>query len=294
MVTFIILISNGNLINKNMINFRKLLIEAQQREGLPTYTELFNYLSKFYPENLKEGLKDIRYGLYNIKNPHKEIQKILLCTTLTNEVRDKAIKENFDLTITHHPFLKDIPEIIFHLTMDESTHGHNVYFLNRMGLKNKHVGDLIVSGDLYKPMDITEFVEYLEKHGFKVNGILHKNKNRENEDDQVESVLYCAGGGGVLLNPHLLEMHKIVGNPEWDMRNVEKDVYVTGELSNRYDLDHNKFKFIIELSHTTSEKPLFKMISNKIKNKWPRLDVEMADNKIDYVGWETLNKKTRS
>lgn len=276
-----------------MINFKNVIIEAQQRDALPTYNELFKYLSKFYPENLKEGLKDIRYGMYNIKNPNKEIQKVLLCTTVTEEVKTKAINENFDLTITHHPFLKDVPGIIFHLTMDESTHGHNVYFLNRMGLQNKHIGDLIVSGDLYKDMEISEFIDYLEKHGFKVNGILHKNKNYPDEDDLIKSVLYCAGGGGILLNKHILEMHHLAGNPEWDMRNIEKDVYVTGELSSKWDLDNNKFKYIIELSHTTSEKPLFKLIQNKIKNKWPRLTVEIADNKIDYVGWESLNKKTR-
>jgi len=273
---------------KLLESYSNILGEGKSRDSLPTQKEVEQYLAKFYPKAGENKLFHDNWGLYS-KTPEAEVNKILLCTTATREVVDKFKTEQFDLLISHHDNIARVPQIIFHSIMDEAEAGHNVYFAKRMGLNNYKKGEVSVSGELYKGLTLKEFLAYLNKHGFQVRGVVHKNSKVSSDNELIQSVVYTAGLGGMLINDGALEGMRWENNPLFDFRNLEADVYVTGELITKRDLENNKFKYIIELSHTTSEKPLFKRIHNQLKNKWPRLTIEITDNEIDYFGRDRSN-----
>jgi putative NIF3 family GTP cyclohydrolase 1 type 2 len=264
-------------------------INENARDIFPTQKQVEQYLIKFYPKEKEHKLFHDHYGLYSAI-PNEPVKKILLCTTPTTEIVKQFDNENYDLLISHHDFLMGIPQIIFHSIMDEeTTYGHNIYFAKRMGLKDIEFKSVILSGKLYKPLTIDELLKYLEKHGFKVDGIVHKNSIVNSKDDLLSSIVFCSGHGGMLINDKALISMKWVNDPNFDLRNVEKDVYITGELLKRKDLDNNKFKYIIELGHTNSEKPLFKWMKNRLLNKWPKLQIDLANNDIDFFGKDQLS-----
>jgi putative NIF3 family GTP cyclohydrolase 1 type 2 len=272
---------------KSLKQIYNLVLEAS-RENLPTQRQVEQYLVKFYPKETENKLFNDHYGLYS-KIPNEPVKKILLCATPTAQIVKVFKDEKYDLLISHHDILMGIPQIIFHSIMDEeSTYGHNVYFAKRMGLKDIEFKSVILNGNLYKPLTLDEFLKYLESHGFKVDGIVYKNKNISKNDELISSVVYCSGHGGMLINNDALNAMGWAGDPGFDLRDVHKDVYVTGELLSRYDLKNNNFKYIIELGHTNSEKPLFKWMKNRLLNKWSNLQIDLADNAIDYFGRDSL------
>jgi putative NIF3 family GTP cyclohydrolase 1 type 2 len=274
---------------KLLESYMHMLGEGKDRNSLPTQKEVEQYLMKFYPQDTENKLFHDHYGLYS-KTPNNTVNKILLCTTATYEVVQKFKAENFDLLVSHHDNIARVPQIIFHSIMDEAEAGHNVYFAKRMGLQNFKKGEVSCAGEIYKPLTLDEFLVYLNKHGFEVKGVIHKNNTVKRDNDLIKSVVYTAGLGGMLINDQSLQGMGWEDNPLFDFRNIEADVYVTGQVISKYDLDNNKFKYIIELSHTTSEKPLFKRIHNQLKNRWPKLTVEVTDNEIDYFGQDRSNK----
>jgi len=264
-------------------NISKILHEATNREGLPSQQEVANFLAKYYPEESEEDkLFHDHWGLFS-KKPNGVVKRILLCTTPTTTIINFAKKEKYDLVISHHDFLfnnPEVPQIIYHSAMDESERGHNKYFMTKMGLKNlKEHHKVLLQGDLYKPLTLDQFKEHLIKRGFEINGMVWE---RPDADNQISSVLYCSGMGGMLLGSN----HII------DARKFPADVYVTGELtSNPANVQGNPFKYIIELGHTSSEKPLFKWIKNMLLNRWKNLQVDLADKTMDIWGSDTYKAR---
>lgn len=262
---------------------RQILLEQTNRLGFPTQQEIANFLAKYYPEESAEDkLFHDHWGLYS-KNPEGIVKRVLLCTTPTSTIIQFAKANKYDLVISHHDFLfnnPDVPQIIYHSAMDESENGHNVYFMRKLGLRNiQQYHKVLLRGDLYKTMTLEEFKNHLIRRGFEINGLVWESPNADN---QISSVLYCSGMGGMLLGPN----HII------DARNHPADVYVTGELtSNPANVSNNPFKYIIELGHTSSEKPLFKWVKNMIKNRWQNLEVDLADKEMDIWGTDTYKAK---
>ena len=266
--------------NKN--NIKKILLERTGRNDLPSEQELANYLARSFPEETPEQkLFNDHWGLYSA-HPDKIVQRVLLCTTATAPVVNYFIKNKYDILVSHHDnlhSLEQVPQIIFHSTMDMNQKGHNQYFLKRMGLNNlrqKH--DVAVEGDLYKPLTKDQFIEYLGKHGFEVKGLVWESPEADN---QIQHVLYCSGGGGMLLGPN----HII------DLSQVTADVYVTGELYTHPRNTPNQFKYIIELGHTPSEKPIFKWVRNLLHNRWSNLQIDLAPDDIDYFGVDSYKAR---
>ena len=242
-------------------------MERTNLDGYPTQQEIANFLSKYFPE---DKLSYEYWGLSS-KNPNDIVKKVLLCTTPTSAVIDISKEQGYDLVVSHHGCShSEVPHIVYHSSMDESEKGHNHYFINKMGLKNKRqYHKVLLGGDTYKPLTLDLFKQLLIKRGFEINGVVWESINA---DDKIESVLYCSGAGGILLYP----------NPYIDAKQHPADVYVTGELiGDNSILQYTPFKYIIELGHTSSEKPLFKWIKNILMNRWRNLEINLADNKID-------------
>ncbi len=268
----------------NLDIIRSILLEKTNRAGLPTQQEIANFLARYYPEEKSEDkLFGDNWGLFS-KNPSGIVQKILLCTTPTDAIMRLAKKQGYDIVISHHDFLfrqQDVPQIIYHSAMDEAKRGHNRYFMNKLGIKNivEH-HKVLLQGNLYKPLTLEEFQQHLIQRGFEINGLVWENP--KTADNNIQSVLYCSGMGGMLLGPnHIINALQFPA-----------DVYVTGELtSDPSRIPNNPFKYIIELGHTSSEKPLFKWIKNMLRNRWENLQIDLADKEIDIWGSDTYKAR---
>jgi putative NIF3 family GTP cyclohydrolase 1 type 2 len=260
---------------------RGILAERTIRSGFPTQQEIANFLGKYFPEETEEQkLFHDHWGLYS-KTPDKVVKRILLCTTPTSSIVDYFKKTGYDLLISHHDMLSNnnVPQIIYHSTMDINQKGHNMYFVRKMGLRNfRQLHAVAVEGDLYKPLTLDEFKAYLEKHGFEINGLVWEN---ENADNKIQSVMYCSGMGGYLIGKnHIVDVSKHTA-----------DVYVTGELMAHPNNTPNQFKYIIELGHTSSEKPIFKWVKTRLANRWQNLEIDLAPKDIDLWGDESYKNK---
>lgn len=260
---------------------RDVLNERTERSGFPTQKEIADFLAQYFPKETEEQrLFNDHWGLYS-KKPESIVKRVLMCTTPGSEVVNYFKKNKYDLLISHHDMLhhSGIPQIIYHSTMDVNQKGHNMYFVRKMGLRNfRQLHAVAVEGDIYKPLTLEEFKQYLEKHGFEIKGLVWENKHA---DDKIQSVMYCSGLGG-----YLIGRNHIV-----DVSNHPADVYVTGELMTNPNNTPNKFKYIIELSHTTSEKPLFKWLKTRLANRWQNLEIDLAPADIDTVGSESYKNK---
>ena len=269
----------------------QLVCEKSTRDELPTQQEVCNFLAKFYPKESENKLFNDNWGLLS-KTPDKLVTKILLCTTPTIEILNLFEDENYDLLISHHDIPCGVSQIIFHSIMDEAARGHNSNFAMRIGLKNVIKNQVTVEGNLYKDMTIYELLKLIEKRGFKVNGLVWRNKKKV-EDPKlqlIKSIVFCSGHGGMLISNRTLEMMKWQ-NTEFDLRNNLADVYVTGQLVSHPDKTPTQFKYIIELGHTSSEKPLFKWVKINLQNRWKNLQVDLAPKSIDYFCQDVYKKE---
>ena len=64
--------------------------------------DFINILEKKYPKNLAEDWDNV--GLL-VGDEEKDLQKILFSLDVTEEVIDYAIKNSFDMIISHHPII---------------------------------------------------------------------------------------------------------------------------------------------------------------------------------------------
>ena len=253
-------------------------IDEATRNEFPTQQEVADYLAQWFPneESAESKLFADKWGLYSA-NPKGIVQKIMLATTPTRKVFTYARNQGYGLLITHHNTeFKDkgqMGQIIYHSTMDSSNYGHQPYFAKKMGLKNvRKLHDIVYMGELYKPLTLDEFKDYLEKHSFKIGGKIYV--NQDIGDGLIRTVVYCSGGGGLLVGQN--EVSKEI----MDVSGVDADVYVTGQMYEQ-GIKGMKFKYVVELGHTNSEQPLFKDIKVKLQNRWANVQIDIADKAID-------------
>jgi len=255
------------------------------KEGLPSQIEITNYLAKIYPEESPEWkLFCDRWGLFS-DTPNKIVKKILLATTPTGQVRNYFIENDYDLLVGHHDFLVDVPQVIMHIAMDIEPKGHNGFFAKRFGFTHtKQIAGIYYHGFLPKPLLFNELSDLLERRGFKVDGCIW---SKDLNNKPIHDVLYCSGMGGLALT------HAGWENTPLRVNEFKADVFITGELTSNIDNTPHRFDHIIELGHTNSEKPLFQWIRNYLKNRWENLEIDLADNSIDFFGRETYKAKEK-
>ena len=66
--------------------------------------DILNYMNELYPLYNAESFDIGKVGL-QFGNPEADVTKIVLCLDVTEEVINKAILNNANLIIAHHPFM---------------------------------------------------------------------------------------------------------------------------------------------------------------------------------------------
>ena len=228
--------------------------------------EVIEKLTRAIPREI-EWSSGESYGPFNIDR-NTDIQKILYCVTPTPEVIDYFYKNHYDLLISHHPYVKRVPQIILHTALDCCAGGLNDQWRDALGIKNaKHFdGTLGWYGEI-EPTSFASLVKRCEAFmGHQVQGQVYSTI------EIVRSVVVCSGLGGLVTDL---------------ARKTNADCYIFGEATQK--AKDMGFKAIIETGHTISEQIGVYLIREVL----PELQVDLAPLEIDYFGREVYKERKK-
>lgn len=202
---------------------------------MPTVNDLYNYFSEIFPESLRSDWDND--GLMVADDPDREVYRVLCTLDVTDEAVDYAIKNKFDLIVSHHPMIfkplcgvnyldpvsrkairlikSGVSVMSFHTRLDASASGVNDLFAKLLGLtevqKLEIDGESVVRvGNLAEPMGCTDFAAFVKKT-LNAERVLYSQAS-----GQVSRVAVCGGDGKDFVNA---------------VRAAGADSYVTGQLS---------------------------------------------------------------
>jgi putative NIF3 family GTP cyclohydrolase 1 type 2 len=223
--------------------------------------EIISILTKAIP--IGDSWVQECYGAYNIKNMEKDVKKILYCVTATNEVVRYFKKNGYDLLISHHPFVVNVPQLVFHTALDCCKNGLNDMWANTLAVKNAVHFDrnLGWAGSIEKTSfeALTAKIEAFIGH--KIKGVKYST------GEQISSVVICTGLGGMVID---------------QAAESKADCYITGELFSSSVKEYG-FKAVIEVGHTLTEF----MGVDLFRSLLPALQIDSAPLEIDYFNFET-------
>lgn len=192
---------------------------------------------------------------------YDEINKIMLCLTVTEDIIKQAKKQNCDLIISHHPMFwinchselvseSYVPQINIycaHTNMDKAHGGTTDTIIEKLGLNNYKIS---VEHDFLRIIDYKTTVNEFNKliKPISPNARITNNKNVE----QLKRIAFCAGSGSEFIN---------------DAKEFGADCLVTGDLKFHTALDSSIV--VYDIGHFESEiliLPVFaKIICNDVK-----------------------------
>lgn len=217
-------------------------------------------IEKLAPLCLAEPWDNCGWQIFNGNNV---VNKILICLTVTMEVVDKAIKDKFDLIISHHPLtidnIKNITpftlagKIIMqavkadmsvysaHTNLDKATRGVNDILAKKLNLLNvkpilpeKSFPEIGLGriGQLRCPLSLDDWITTL-KNALNIDDIRVVN----NTGGLIINTIALCGGSGMSLIKHLPD-------------NV--DLYLTGDIKYHDALDALNH-ILVDASHLDTE-----------------------------------------
>ena len=184
---------------------------------------------------------------------YDEINKIMLCLTVTDDIIKQAKEQNCDLIVSHHPCFyvplnrSDINIYCAHTNMDKAQGGTTDTIIEKLGLTNYKI---FVEHDFLRIIDYKTTVNEFNKliKTISPNARITNNKNVE----QLKKIAFCAGSGSEFIN---------------DAKELGADCLVTGDLKFHTALDSGIV--VYDIGHFESEiliLPVFaKIIGNDVK-----------------------------
>lgn len=202
------------------------------------------------------------YGPFGV---HKDatIRKALYCVTPTEGVLDQFHKGNYDLLVSHHPFIVGVPQVILHTALDCCEGGLNDQWRDVLGMKNNAHFDRNLGwhGEV-EPCTILDLYKKVSDYiGTQPIGCTFS------DVPVIRTVAVCSGLGGLV--------EKVAH------KNTQADCYIFGEGIRHPH--YSPFKAQIEIGHTLSEhKPGLAFVRKAI----PEVVVDGADMAVDVFGEE--------
>jgi putative NIF3 family GTP cyclohydrolase 1 type 2 len=192
--------------------------------------DLTQLLLKHVP--YKDSWTKEAYGPQNTRTIKGAINRALYCVTPTDAVVDHFNREKYDILLTHHPFVKGVPQWIAHTALDCTTGGLNDQWRDALGVKNaQHFdGNLGWHGEI-EPTSLKDLIAKCNAFtGIPMIGEHHGHEHTINR------VVICTGLGGMV---------------ERQAHATGADCYILGEASTHHS--QSPFKARIEVGHTISE-----------------------------------------
>lgn len=226
---------------------------------------ILNLIENFASLELQESWDNSGYQIYF---GDRDVKKILLCLSVTQNIINQAAEKGYDFIIAHHPlffvplsFNKNIPIYSAHTNLDKVDGGTTDTLIKILGFnKAQKFSDFLRFVLLEKEMSLDDFVNLIkEKLNIKTLRVIN-NLNRQT----ISKIAFCAGSGMDFLD-------KVQEN--------KADVFVTGDVKYHNALESNVI--IIDVGHFESELPILTTIKNLLEPL--NLEVVEADEKSPFI-----------
>lgn len=239
--------------------------------------QIINVLENFAPLETQEDWDCSGF----IVDANEEVNKVLLCISVTENIINQAVEKNCDMIISHHPlfsvplnFNKGISIYCAHTNLDKAEGGTTdtlielFYGNNLSPHPNPHPsrgegtiqksGDFLRLVELNNEMPLEDFINLLKSKLNLSNIRIVNNLNKK----FVKTIAFCAGSGMDLISEA-----------------KDADVFVTGDVKYHQALESNVI--IADVGHFESEFPVL----NKIKSLLEGLNFEVviADEKSPFI-----------
>lgn len=200
----------------------------------------------------------------------KDINKILICLTITDDIIKQATDGDFDLIISHHPlffvpfsFKKNFSIYSMHTNFDKASGGTTDTLINTLGFnynKAQKIEDFLRIITLDKKIYLSDFISNIkEKLNLKKINVVNNFSKKD-----VQKIAFCSGSGADFTN--LAESNFA-------------DILVTGDIKFHAALDS---KIILaDAGHFETEYPSLKVIKELLQDLG--LEVVIADEKSPFT-----------
>lgn len=236
--------------------------------------KIVQIMESFAPLELQESWDNCGYQIWSKCDDQKDVKKILLCLSVTQDIINQAVEKNCDIIISHHPlfftpfeFDKGIPIYSAHTNLDKADGGTTDTLIEVLGFDKAQkeickIGDFLRLINLEKEITLNDFVSLLKtKLNIKTLRVVN------NLDKQkINKIAFCAGSGIDFLGEAQIN---------------HADVFVTGDVKYHNALDSNVI--IIDVGHFESEH----LILKKIKTLLEPLNIEVmeANEKSPFIDY---------
>ena len=204
--------------------------------------ELTEKIESFAPLNLAEEW-DASGWVVNVPDKF-EVQKVMICLTVTDDVVQQAKNMNCDMIVSHHPLFcvpfeyKDINIYCAHTNLDRAQGGTTDELIKILGLNN----NVIMSDDFVRyvdgQFDVKAFTEKLCRISKNVRVVNNKNVERINK------IAFCSGSGSEFIQ-------EAVKNGA--------DAFVTGDIKFHTAVESQIVLF--DIGHFESEIPVLGVLA---------------------------------
>lgn len=252
-----------------------------------TVKEIYDLINEIAPFSLQEGYDNS--GLI-VGSGDKKVKKILLALDITKSVAEEAAEKQVDLVISHHPVIfnglkqlePDNPAVVLaangisavcmHTNFDIAKGGMNDILCEKLGLVPN--GPLAVENGMsigyvcecdceIMPQELAKRVKFAL--GNKVVRFVDTEK-------PVKRIAVCSGSGGSFLSSALEK---------------KADAYITGDVKHDVFIEaYNRGICLVDAGHYYTENIFFDSIKTKLTEKFPELDISVAQSNKDVTSYE--------
>lgn len=226
--------------------------------------DIINIIENFAPIETQEDW-DCSGFIIDVK---KDVNKILLCLSVTENIINQAVEKNCDMIISHHPLFnvplnynKGISIYCAHTNLDKADGGTTDTLINLLGFsKAQKVGEFLRLIKLDEKISLDEFAALLKTKLNLKNLKIVNNINKQ----YIKKISFCSGSGMDLITEA-----------------KDTDIFVTGDVKYHPALESNVI--IADVGHFESEYPVLK----KIKKLLGVLNIEVviADEKSPFINY---------
>ena len=194
-----------------------------------------------------------------VETDKAEVNKVMLCLTVTDDIVRQAKSQNCDMVISHHPLFfvpfeyLGIDIYCAHTNLDRTQGGTTDKLLETLDLTVSEIGeDGFVRYSIYKT-SVKDFAQKLCQISKNVRLVNNKNVTELNK------IAFCSGSGSEFIK-------EAISNGD--------DAYVTGDLKFHTAVESDIVLF--DIGHFESEVPVREVFKNLLQNE---VEVVFADEK---------------
>lgn len=189
----------------------------------------------------------------------KEVNKVMLALTVTDDVYNQAKSNGCDMIISHHPLFfvpleySDIDIYAAHTNMDKAEGGTTDTLIKKLGLpKGDIVDEFVRVVELPQAVSVNGFANDLRKISPNMRYV------NNNSVQEIKRIGFCAGSGSEFID------------------SVDVDAFVTGDLKFHIALDANVV--VYDVGHFESEILILEVFKSILG-----IDVVFANEKSPFI-----------